>query len=379
MNLHELQADLRHFAAERDRQPLHTPKNLSTALIVEAAKLAEVFQWMTPEESRTAHQDPASKQRIAESVADVLLSLMQLADHSEIDIAQAVKDALACNASKHPAKRTIARNSRVRTPAARTLVLLDYENVQPTEGELRAMVPDASEAWVFHGPHQRRIEQRFPSFGNDVTAVPISRTGKNALDFHLSFYTGYIASRNQGSTIVVVANDKGYRPMVEHARALGFKVRQQGHRRPTPGASKKVPTKAASLAAAKRPASAKPADASRSTVPSSAPSTRDSPPVPVELLKKVAINLRKMNDKRPAKAASLRRTLKSFLGVETGDESIEVALDKLIAGGVIALSAKGDVSYPGIATVGVCVGAQREPCEPSHKEPFERPALRRDP
>ena len=43
MNLSELQADLRHFAAERDWLPLHTPKNLSTALMVEAAKLAEIL------------------------------------------------------------------------------------------------------------------------------------------------------------------------------------------------------------------------------------------------------------------------------------------------------------------------------------------------
>ena len=53
MNIADLQATLRHFAAERDWQPFHTPKNLSTALMVEAAELAEIFQWMTPEESRT--------------------------------------------------------------------------------------------------------------------------------------------------------------------------------------------------------------------------------------------------------------------------------------------------------------------------------------
>jgi hypothetical protein len=72
-------------------------------------------------------------------------------------------------------------------------VLLDYENVQPTEEEVRALVPDARQVWVFHGPHQRDVEQRFASFGSDATAVPISKTGKNALDFHLSFYMGYIA------------------------------------------------------------------------------------------------------------------------------------------------------------------------------------------
>ena len=68
MNLSELRADLRHFAAERDWQPFHTPKNLSTALMVEAAELAEIFQWMTPEASQLAHQDPVSKQRIGRAI-----------------------------------------------------------------------------------------------------------------------------------------------------------------------------------------------------------------------------------------------------------------------------------------------------------------------
>lgn len=222
MNFAELQADLRRFAAERDWQPFHTPKNLATALMVEAAELAEIFQWMTPEESQGAHQDPASKQRIGEEVTDVLLYLLQLADHTQIDIAQAVRDKLAGNALKYPAKHTISRVSPLRAALPGTHVLLDYENVQPTEVELRALVPDARQVWVFHGPHQRQVEQRFASFGDDVTAVPISKSGKNALDFHLSFYMGYIASRNQASSIVVVANDKGYEPMLEHAKAMGF-------------------------------------------------------------------------------------------------------------------------------------------------------------
>ena len=65
----ELLAELRHFAAERGWQPLHTPKNLTTALMVEAAELAEIFQWMTPEQSRLAHRNAGSKERIGEEVA----------------------------------------------------------------------------------------------------------------------------------------------------------------------------------------------------------------------------------------------------------------------------------------------------------------------
>ncbi len=260
MNLSEMQAELRHFAAERGWQPFHTPKNLSTAVLVEAAELAEIFQWMTPEESQLAHQDAGSKQRIGEEVADVLLYLLQVADHGQIDIAKAVKDKLARNALKYPPKHSVARVSPARAAVSGTHVLLDYENVQPTESELRALVPDVSQVWVFHGPHQRQVEQRFASFGADVTAVPISKTGKNALDFHLSFYMGYIASRNQASAMVVVANDKGYEPMLEHARSMGFAARQVGHGEVKPAAPVKTSppaTSAAKKAAAKKPAAKK--------------------------------------------------------------------------------------------------------------------------
>ena len=407
MNLSELQAVLRHFAAERDWQPFHTPKNLSTALMVEAAELAEVFQWMTPEESRLAHREPAAKQRIADEVADVLLYLLQVADHSEINLEQAVRDKLARNGVKHPAKRQIARVSPARASAPGTHVLQDYENVQPSEAELRLMVPDASQVWVFHGPQQRQIEERFASFGVDVTAVPISKTGKNALDFHLSFYMGYIASRNPASAMVVVANDKGYEPMLEHAKAMGFVVRRQSHGEVKSAAkkavakmvvakkaaakkavvkkaaakqasTKKPAEKQVALApAAKKPAAAKAAPAKKAapvktaaakpvapvaarvafapisggasaSVSAPAPSLPVRPStVSADELRKITENLRKMGGKRPVKPASLRRALKSFLAAETGDRSIELALEGLIASGVVAIGAKSNVTYPG--------------------------------
>ncbi|MEY2891209.1 MAG: hypothetical protein RJA98_1117 [Pseudomonadota bacterium] len=261
MNLIELQAELRHFAAERDWQPFHTPKNLSTALMVEAAELAEVFQWMTPEESLPAMHSELTQQRIGEEVADVLLYLLQLADHSGIHLEHAVRDKMARNAVKHPAKRQITRASPAQASVPGTHVLLDYENVQPSDIELRALVPKASQVWVFHGPHQRDVSQRFASFGTQVTAVPISQTGKNALDFHLSFYMGYIASRNAKSPMVVVANDKGYEPMLAHAKALGFEVRRQAHGAPQP-AAKQAPAKkkaAAPKVPAKKSVAAQPA------------------------------------------------------------------------------------------------------------------------
>ena len=257
MNIPALQATLRQFAADRDWQPFHTPKNLAMALMGEAAELAEIFQWLTPEQSARAHQDAALRPRIADELADVLLYLLQLADHTACDLDRAVADKLVKNARKHPplparalrqataapatasaAARTPAASGATSsaitptTPASPSLhVLLDFENVQPDEAALRALVPGLTHLWLFHGPHQKGMAQRFAGFGADLSLVPISQSGKNALDFHLSFYAGYIVSRYPQAAIVVVANDKGYAPMLKHADALGFDVRQVGHAR----------------------------------------------------------------------------------------------------------------------------------------------------
>ncbi|WP_296493241.1 nucleotide pyrophosphohydrolase [Rhodoferax sp.] len=102
MDIQALQQALRDFAAARNWQPFHTPKNLSTALMVEAAELAEIFQWMTAEESLAARLDAATKERIADEVADVLLYLLQVADQCAIDIPGAVASKLVKNAVKHP-------------------------------------------------------------------------------------------------------------------------------------------------------------------------------------------------------------------------------------------------------------------------------------
>ena len=102
LDVDALQARLRAFAAERQWQPFHTPKNLSTALMVESAELAEIFQWMTPEQSLAVRGDPALREPIADEVADVLLYLLQLADHTGVDLREAVERKLVKNAIKHP-------------------------------------------------------------------------------------------------------------------------------------------------------------------------------------------------------------------------------------------------------------------------------------
>lgn len=102
-SLAQLRDALRAFAAERDWEPFHTPKNLASALAVEAAELLEPFQWL-----RTGDGDelsPSARAAVAHELADVLMYLVRLADRLDVDLLAAAQDKLALNAQKYPAER----------------------------------------------------------------------------------------------------------------------------------------------------------------------------------------------------------------------------------------------------------------------------------
>lgn len=102
----ELQAlteALRDFAKARDWEQFHSPKNLASALSVEAAELLEHFQWLTEAQSRDLPADKRAE--VAAEAADVLLYLLQLCDKLGIDLLQAARQKLALNAEKYPVER----------------------------------------------------------------------------------------------------------------------------------------------------------------------------------------------------------------------------------------------------------------------------------
>ena len=83
--LAELSRKLAAFAAERDWDQFHNPKNLAMALAGEAGELIEHFQWLTFEEA--ANLPPQTREEVALEAADVLLFLLRLCDKLGIDLA----------------------------------------------------------------------------------------------------------------------------------------------------------------------------------------------------------------------------------------------------------------------------------------------------
>ncbi|MGJ7611991.1 MULTISPECIES: nucleotide pyrophosphohydrolase [unclassified Variovorax] len=100
-DLHGLIQDLRDFAEARHWEPFHSPKNLASALSVEAAELLEHFQWLTEAQSRSLPADKRAE--IGTEIADVFLYLLQLADKLGIDVIEAARSKMVLNAQKYPA------------------------------------------------------------------------------------------------------------------------------------------------------------------------------------------------------------------------------------------------------------------------------------
>ncbi|MFE3601595.1 nucleotide pyrophosphohydrolase [Streptomyces sp. NPDC059096] len=107
LDVAELQRRLAAFAAARDWERYHTPKNLAAALSVEASELLEIFQWLTPEESARVMTDPETAHRVRDEVADVLAYLLQFCGVLGVDPLAALAAKVERNELRFPAKRAL--------------------------------------------------------------------------------------------------------------------------------------------------------------------------------------------------------------------------------------------------------------------------------
>lgn len=108
--LERLRARLAQFAAERDWDQFHNPKNLAMAVAGEAGELLEHFQWLTFEQA--ASLPPQTREDVALEAADVLLFLVRLCDRLGIDLAAAADRKLALNARKYPVEKSRGRATK---------------------------------------------------------------------------------------------------------------------------------------------------------------------------------------------------------------------------------------------------------------------------
>ena len=102
-DLEALRDLIREFVAERDWDQFHTPKNLATALAVEAAELLEHFQWL--QTGALDELPEAKREQVRHELADVLVYLIRLADKMDVNLHDAVIDKMKINREKYPAEK----------------------------------------------------------------------------------------------------------------------------------------------------------------------------------------------------------------------------------------------------------------------------------
>ena len=99
-SLDQLAQRLCAFAQARNWGQFHSPKNLASALIVEAGELLEHFQWLTEDQSRNL--DAVKKQEVAMEMADVLLYLIQMGNELGVNLVDAAQQKIDLNDKKYP-------------------------------------------------------------------------------------------------------------------------------------------------------------------------------------------------------------------------------------------------------------------------------------
>ena len=93
----ELTDLLHHFAAARNWEIFHTPKNLAMAVAGEAGELVAEFQWLTPAESERSSLSPEQLKAIGLEIADVQIYLLRLADVLGVNIPDLVREKVTIN------------------------------------------------------------------------------------------------------------------------------------------------------------------------------------------------------------------------------------------------------------------------------------------
>jgi NTP pyrophosphatase (non-canonical NTP hydrolase) len=101
----KLADSLRVFAADRDWDQFHTPKNLASAITVESSELLEIFQWSRGQNGWADLEQSEIRARTQEELADILLYLIRFADKAGIDLQQAAEMKLTMNAKKYPVEK----------------------------------------------------------------------------------------------------------------------------------------------------------------------------------------------------------------------------------------------------------------------------------
>ncbi len=203
-------------------------------------------------------------------------------------------------------------------------ILIDYENIQPKSFE--GIEVNDSHIWLFLGVNQQKslplelVESLLEFDHRNVHIIKMQHSGKNALDFYLSFYLGKISEIDSQANVCILARDSGYDVLVDHLNSVydGMEVIRLANHRLALG----------SVAVNKNDVLNKQNKESSITIYQQA----------IALIKSRPLN------SRPSKKSSLVNYLKSHLR-HTDTKVIDNLIKQMISNKVILVSGADKISY----------------------------------
>lgn len=191
------------------------------------------------------------------------------------------------------------------------VILIDFENVQPKD--LACLRGKPFKTKVFCGANQTKIPFDFAAqlqpLGPDAQYIPIQGSGRNALDFHITYYIGRLSAASPGAIFYIISKDKGFDPLIKHLDTQNIACRRLESLADVPGLA---PTP---------------------TLPSP------------ERLQKIANGLLTLKEARPRKL----KTLTAFINGQLHDQASEAAVNEVIARlkqGGMSTTPDGKVTWP---------------------------------
>ena len=164
------------------------------------------------------------------------------------------------------------------------------------------------------GPRQTKLDTplvaKLLQHATSVKLIRLDSSGKNAVDFALSYYLGRTVLADPIAYYHIISKDTGFDPLVEHLKTQSVKIRRHDD---------------------------------FSTL------TFSGPPKPARVVDdtttRILTILRKNTTNRPKKKKSLLAHLKSTLGKDGTDAAAMTLLEKLKKGKHIGIDDKDGVSY----------------------------------
>ena len=109
MDYEKIRNEILDFTEKRDWKQFHNPKDLATAISIEASELEEVFLWKSQEESyKIWKEDP----KVKEEFADIFNFMVLFAEECWIDIEKEVLAKIEKNNQKYSVEKAKGRSDK---------------------------------------------------------------------------------------------------------------------------------------------------------------------------------------------------------------------------------------------------------------------------